>query len=74
MAMEHSGKDGGPMTFTLQLGETWGRRNDSDMTTTVAYRRPPLYTKQQAAIFHEARYGVIEASTKSGRPTEPSPG
>ena len=22
MAMEHSGKDGGPMTFTLQLGET----------------------------------------------------
>ncbi len=37
------------------------------MTTTVAYRRPPLYTKQQAAIFHEARYGVIEASTKSGK-------
>ncbi len=37
------------------------------MTTTVEYRRPPLYDKQREAIFHESRYGLIEASTKSGK-------
>ena len=31
------------------------------------YDRPPLYPKQEAAIFHPARYAVIEASTKSGK-------
>ena len=34
---------------------------------TIAYRRPPLYGKQQEAIFHKSRYGLIEASTKSGK-------
>ena len=31
------------------------------------YRRPPLYERQRAAIFHDDRYGWIEASTKSGK-------
>lgn len=33
----------------------------------LMYRRPPMYPKQEAAIFHTARYGVIEATTKSGK-------
>lgn len=33
----------------------------------VEYRRPHLYPKQHAAIFNDARYSVIEASTKSGK-------
>ena len=37
------------------------------MTVAVRYQRPPLYGKQLAAIFHDARYGIIEASTKSGK-------
>jgi len=36
-------------------------------TLTINYRRPALYPKQRAAIFNPARYGVIEASTKSGK-------
>lgn len=34
---------------------------------TADYRRPWVYPKQRAAIFHTARYGIIEASTKSGK-------
>ena len=34
---------------------------------TVEYRRPWLYPKQREAIFHGERYGIIEASTKSGK-------
>ena len=37
------------------------------MTPVYAYTRPTLYPKQEAAIFHPARYGVVEASTKSGK-------
>jgi len=33
----------------------------------VAYQRPPLYPKQEAALFDPARYAVVEASTKSGK-------
>lgn len=33
----------------------------------IVYVRPYLYPKQKAAIFCEERYGVIEASTKSGK-------
>ncbi len=33
----------------------------------VPYQRPLVYPKQEAAIFHDARYGVIEASTKAGK-------
>lgn len=36
-------------------------------TLQIDYRRPLLYPKQKAAIFHPQRYGVIEASTKSGK-------
>jgi len=32
-----------------------------------AWRRPPLYPKQQAAIFQPTRLVVVEASTKSGK-------
>jgi hypothetical protein len=31
------------------------------------WRRPPLYPKQEAAIFCKERIGVIEASTKAGK-------
>lgn len=31
------------------------------------YLRPYLYPKQLAAIFHDRRYGLIEASTKAGK-------
>ena len=31
------------------------------------YRRPPLYERQRAAIFHDDCYGWIEASTNSGK-------
>ena len=33
----------------------------------VSWHRPLLYPKQEAAIFCQARYGIIEASTKSGK-------
>ncbi|WP_337187571.1 terminase family protein [Phenylobacterium sp.] len=39
------------------------------MTKTFEYQRPWLYDKQLAAIFHEKRYGLIEASTKAGKTT-----
>lgn len=33
----------------------------------VTYHRPPMYDKQEAAIFHQTRIGIVEASTKSGK-------
>ncbi len=36
-------------------------------TATIEYKRPWVYDKQRAAIFHDKRYGVVEASTKSGK-------
>lgn len=33
----------------------------------ILYRRAPLYTKQEEALFHDARYGCVEASTKAGK-------
>jgi hypothetical protein len=33
----------------------------------LTYQRPYLYPKQLAAIFHDRRYGLIEASTKAGK-------
>ncbi len=35
--------------------------------TLPIYDRPWLYEKQRAAIFHPQRYGIVEASTKSGK-------
>lgn len=35
--------------------------------TEVVYQRPWVYPKQRDAIFHDKRYGLIEASTKSGK-------
>ena len=32
-----------------------------------AYKRPPLYSKQEQALFTNARYGIVEATTKSGK-------
>ena len=37
------------------------------MTEQWQYTRPPLYPKQEAAIFDEARISVCEAGTKSGK-------
>lgn len=34
---------------------------------TISYTRPWLYDKQRDAIFCDARYGLIEASTKAGK-------
>ncbi|MCH8852690.1 MAG: hypothetical protein IID41_08570 [Planctomycetes bacterium] len=36
-------------------------------TQTITLTLPPLYPKQHAAIFCDERYGLIEASTKSGK-------
>lgn len=36
-------------------------------TQRIRYQRPPMYPKQEAALFHEERYGVVEASTKAGK-------
>ena len=36
-------------------------------TPDIRLRMPRLYPKQHAAIFHDQRYGVVEASTKSGK-------
>lgn len=33
----------------------------------ILYKRPWLYPKQENAVFSDARYSVIEASTKSGK-------
>ncbi len=35
--------------------------------TTLTWRRPALYAKQERAIYDPARYVLIEASTKSGK-------
>lgn len=37
------------------------------MPRTIEYQRPWLYSKQLQAIFHDKRYGCIEASTKAGK-------
>jgi len=33
----------------------------------LRYQRPWLYPEQQAALFHQQRYGIVEASTKAGK-------
>lgn len=33
----------------------------------INYTRPWMYPKQQAALFHEKRFGIIEATTKCGK-------
>ncbi len=33
----------------------------------ITYQRPWLYPKQEAALFNDARYALVEASTKSGK-------
>jgi hypothetical protein len=33
----------------------------------LTWRRPELYDKQLAALFHEEKYGAVAASTKSGK-------
>lgn len=48
-------------------GSTWASTSSRVTTLQIDYRRPRLYPKQKAAIFHTKRYGVIEASTKSGK-------
>lgn len=40
---------------------------DTTPTSSFKYTRPPLYKKQEDAIFNDARYSVCEASTKSGK-------
>ncbi len=35
--------------------------------TRYTYQRPWLYEKQLEAIFHDKRYGMVEASTKAGK-------
>jgi hypothetical protein len=42
-------------------------RGRSPKHPVVSYRRPPLYPKQEAAIFTSARCAIIEATTKSGK-------
>ena len=37
------------------------------MPSLAVYERPWVYPKQEAAIFCEERYGIVEASTKSGK-------
>lgn len=37
------------------------------MLATVTYVRPTMYPAQQDAIFTDARYGIIEATTKAGK-------
>ena len=51
---------------------SWGgspppRRTAMSEPAAFIYERPPLYPKQEAAIFHPARYAVVEASTKAGK-------
>ena len=45
------------------------RSKGSPQTRVIAYERPPLYREQEDAIFHPARYVLIEASTKTGKTT-----
>ena len=42
-------------------------RSENKIINVVEYVRPYLYPKQQAAIFDEHRYSIIEASTKVGK-------
>ncbi|WP_020476257.1 terminase family protein [Zavarzinella formosa] len=37
------------------------------MPRSIEYQRPWLYPKQLEAIFHDKRYGCVEASTKAGK-------
>lgn len=37
------------------------------MAATLEYNRPWLYSKQLEALFNEARYALVEATTKSGK-------
>jgi len=39
----------------------------SEVGLSFKYKRPPLYPKQEDAIFCSERYGIVEASTKSGK-------
>lgn len=39
----------------------------SEEIRTIAYQRPWVYPKQEAAIFNSARYSCIEAGTKCGK-------
>lgn len=39
----------------------------AETPTLVPYVRPKLYAKQEAALFHSERWGVVEASTKAGK-------
>jgi hypothetical protein len=41
--------------------------NQQQAGKNITYRRPWLYPKQLEAMFHEERFGCIEASTKSGK-------
>src|SRR5215216_3475681 len=36
-------------------------------TQRIKYTRPTITDYQRSAIFHDERYGVIEATTKSGK-------
>lgn len=36
-------------------------------TQRIRYVRPPMYPKQEHALFCDERYGVVEASTKAGK-------
>lgn len=38
-----------------------------NQATKITWRRPPLYQKQQQAIFNDSRYSFIEAGTKCGK-------
>jgi hypothetical protein len=42
-------------------------RTTKDSRRMIAYARPPLYPRQEAAIFHPTRYVIIEATPKSGK-------
>jgi len=37
------------------------------MTASAVYVRPPLYPQQERALFNDARYALVEASSKSGK-------
>jgi len=39
----------------------------SSTTEEITYVRPSLYPKQEDALFNEARYSIVEASTKAGK-------
>lgn len=43
------------------------RSRSTSVTKNYEYQRPWLYDRQRAAIFHDKRYGLIEASTKAGK-------